>query len=304
MKNLPCKDGIIYNSMKHHRIKLMWRIILLAAVLMAYFLLNRAYILNVICGSSVLNSERFVREAEMFTVTHDTSATSDISHIIRSYSVKSGSYWQDNKYEFDVSLSDVKETPISYTTRNTSDNYSETDGKGVLSANLYTAKLSGINVIVLAYPHQKIADGVNIDSIFTEIPPVINADIASLGAYEGKEFYKYMLDTRGLEMGSERFDITFCLILLLLILYLLVKLCIYFINPYFTPTYRALDKYGDVDTVIQDIEAQLKEKGITKLKGRRPHFTDDWIVAEDSFKLKILRNHAKMQDNSRYGSKF
>lgn len=304
MKNIPCTDGIIYNSMKRHRIKLMWRIIVLALVLLTYFLLNRAYILNVIFGSIKLDGVRFVKEAKTYTVLYDEAMVSDASHIIRSYSVKSSSYWQDDKYEFSVPLSDVAETPISYTTRNTGDNYSKTDDKGVLSAKLYTAKVEGINVIVLSYPHQDVLNFESIDGIFTEIPPVIAADFASLGAYEGQEFCKYMLDTRGLEMGSERFDITVSLMLLLLILYLSVKLCIYYINPYFTPTYRALDKYGDVDTVIQDIEAQLKAKGILKIKGRKSYHTDDWIVSEDSFKLKILRNHAKPQDSSRYGSKF
>lgn len=303
MKNIPCTDGIIYNSMKRHRIKLMWRIIVLALVLFAYFILNKAYILNVIFGSTELDGERFMQEAQTYTVMYDASAASDASHIIRSYSVKSSSYWQDDKYEFSIPLADAAETPISYTMRNTGDNYSKTDDGDILSAKLYTARVEGINVLVLSYPHQDVLNYESIDGIFTEIPPVIAADFASLGAYEGEEFYKYMLDTRGIEMGSERFDITLSLMLLLLILYLLVKLCIYFVNPYFTPTLRALDKYGDVDTVIQDIEAQLKAKGISKIKGRTPYLTDDWIVSEDSFKLKILRNHAKPQDSSRYGSK-
>ena len=68
--------------------------------------------------------------------------------------------------------------------------------------------------------------------------------------------------------------------------------------------YSLLGYTINVPETIQDIEAQLKVKGISKIKGRTPYLTDDWIVSEDSFKLKILRNHAKPQDNSRYGSKF
>lgn len=304
MKNIPFKNGFIYNSMKRHRTKLACNTLIVALVFAIYFVLNSAYILNVVCGASPLDEALFEKEVQTIEFGEELAAKSDASSSIRTYSVKSESYWQGNKYEFGVNFSDVHELPISYTTQNTSDNYADRENKGILSAKLYYAKLGKTNVIVLAYPHQKIKAGEETAGIFTMMPNIIQTDISLLGTFNGENFCKYIFDTRGIEMGSERFDISFILILALLFLYLLAKLCIYFINPYLTPTYRSLQKYGKLEGVVRDIEAQLQIAGIKKIAKNAPVVTDDWIVSEDSFKLKIIRNHTKPQDNSRYGSRF
>lgn len=303
MKNIPFKDGFIYNAMTRHRIKHLARTLIVFAVLFMYAFSQRAYIGNVIFGSSEFDAPRFEKETETIEINKELASKSDGSHIIRSYAVKSGSYWQDQKYEFDVCFSDVEKLPISYTTRNTSTNYGETDSKGVLSAELYAAKVEGINVLVLAYPHQVIKSGETIAGIFTEMSNIIQTDVSLLGSLDGEIFCKYIFDTRSLEMGSEKFDVMLCAILLLILLYLAIKLIIYFVNPYLTPTYKSLGHYGDLETVVADIENQLKLKGIKKITRKRPAVTEDWIVSEDSFKLKIVKNHAKTQDSSRYGSK-
>ena len=303
MKNIPFKDGFIYNAMKRHRIKHIIRTALVFAILFLYVFFNRAYIGNVLFGSSQLDSERFVNEVSKIEINKELAAKSDGSHIIRSYAVKSGSYWQDQKYEFDVSFTDVYKLPITYTTRNTGTNYDETDSKAMLSANLYRGTTEGINVLVLAYPHQEIKDGEAISGIFTEMSNIIRTDAALLGSLEGESFCEFIFDTRGLEMGSEKFDITLSGALLLFLIYLLIKMAIYFINPYLTPTYKSLAHYGDLETVVRDIENQLTIAGVDKITRKKPAVTDDWIVSQDSFKLKIVKNHAKAQDSSRYGSR-
>ena len=104
-------------------------------------------------------------------------------------------------------------------------------------------------------------------------------------------------------MENEGFDLVVCIILLAIILFLSVKIVIQYINPLSTPTYRNLEKYGDLKSICEDVEAQLKEAGITRVKKKRSAITPDWIVSEEPFKLKVAKNHAKPQDSSRYGSK-
>ena len=303
MKNIPFKDGFIYKAMKHHRIKHIIRTALVFAVLVIYAFFNRAYIGNVLFGSSNLNGDRFIKEVSTIEINKELAAKSDGSRIIRSYAVKSGSYWQDQKYEFDVSLTDVFKLPISYTTHNTGTNYDDIDSKAVHSANLYSGKIEGVNVLILAYPHQDIKDGEKITGIFTEMSNIIRTDAALLGSLEGESFCEFIFDVRGLEMGSEKFDIAFSGVLLLFLIYLLIKMAIYFINPYLTPTYKSLAHYGDLETIVRDIENQLKKAGVNEITRKRSAVTDDWLVSEDSFKLKIVKNHTKAQDSSRYGSK-
>lgn len=303
MKNIPCKDGFIYSSMKKHYIKLLCYIVFLFLVLVTYYFGFKPYISNVFFGSVPLDETRFSDDAQMINISSGIETNRNDNLIIKNYSLKTTSYWQDDKYEFDVVLSDVKKTGITYTTRNTSDTFEEGSDE-YLSAILYSAEINGIHTLILAYPHQEITNGSTVTGIFTEFPLVVKADLSSYGTYEDKECFMYMLDTRGVEMESESFDVLFVLVLGLIVLYLLIKFIIYSINPYFTPTYRALDKYGDINSVVEDIEAQLKEAGVTRIKGRKSIYTKDWIVSEDTFKLKVAKNHAKPQDNSRYGSKF
>ena len=104
-------------------------------------------------------------------------------------------------------------------------------------------------------------------------------------------------------MENEGFDIIVCIILLCIFIFLTVKVIIQFVKPLSTPTYRCLSKFGDIKTISDDVEDQLKKEGITSVKKKQPAVTTDWILTEEPFKLKIAKNHAKPQDSSRYGSR-
>ena len=300
MKNILCKDGIVYKSMNRHRIKLLIRIAVILVIFALYFSTCKPYVLNVIMGSSAFDAQRY--SADIAMVAPD-ELKDDGSLVIKNYSLKPTSYWQDGKYEFDVVPGAVEETGITYTTKYTRESHSEADGEGILSAVLTCADINGVNTLILSYPHQEVKQGTVIPGIFTEIPAIIKQDLISSDMADEK-ISPYMLDARGIEMEAERFDMTLCSALLILALYLLVKAIIYYINPLLTPTYRSIDKYGDVNSVVADVENQLKNSQVQKIPKKEAVYTEDWIVSEDSFKLKIVKNHAKPQDNSRYGSKF
>lgn len=295
------KDGIIYKAMNKHRLKNVRYCVTLIVILVAYFLAFKPYITNVLFGASPLDEARFKKDAVIKKLEIQKNADDEIAQNINSRVLKGNSYWQDDVYEFSVNLNGVKETGVNYTTKNTKEG--GTDSEGELSAIVYVAEINGVDTIVLSYPHQEIKDGTVIDGIFAPIPPVVSYDLINKGEFAEKPFYKYMLDTRGLEMEDEGFDIIVCAILLLVIAFLIVKIVIQFMNPLSTPTYKKLSDYGDVKTVSDDVEDQLKKAGITSVKRKRPAITTDWIVTEEPFKLNVAKNHAKPQDSSRYGSR-
>ncbi len=301
MRKISRKDGFLYNAMKKFRVKLGIYCIAAFAIFILYFLLCRPYIINVLTGPSELDDAKFISDAVLVDIADEVMEKND-TRTIRTYALKNTSYWQGDKYEFKLTLSKADKTPISYTNINTSDNYNTNDDK-TISAKLYDAEISGVKVLVLAYPHQKLTVGSKISGIFTEIPNIIKKSFVSIEGQDTDNYYKYMLDTRGIEMESERFDIIIASVLLLLALYLLGKLIVYYINPILTPTYREADKYGNMDTVIYDVEYQLQQKGITKITKNNPAITDDWILTKAGFKYKIEKNYTKPQDSSRYGSK-
>lgn len=301
MRKISHKYGFFYNSMKKYRAKLALYTLGAFVIFAVYFLLCKPYILNVLTGPAKLDLNAFIKDAELIDIADEVMEKNN-TRTIRTYALKNSSYWQGGEYEFDLELSKAHKTPIRYTNENTSDNYNTTDDK-TISAQLYDAEISGVKVLVLAYPHQKLSDNSKISGIFTEIPNIIKKNFASLEGQNTADYYKYMLDTRGIEMESERFDIIVSALLLFLGIFLLGKLIVYYINPLLTPTYREANKYGNMDNVIDDIEFQLNQKGITKITKNNPAITDDWILTKAGFKYKIEKNYTKPQDSSRYGSR-
>ncbi len=301
MKEISHKYGFMYNSMKKFRTKLAFYCVGAFVIFAVYFLLCRPYIMNVLTDPSELDTAKFKNDAELVDIADEVMEKNE-TRTIRTYALKNTSYWQGDEYEFELELTRAKKTPISYTNMNTSDNYKTSDDE-TISAELYDAECSGVKFLVLAYPHQELTDGSKAVGIFTEIPNIIKKNFAELNSQNTADYYKYMLDIRGIEMESERFDIILSGALLLLALFLLIKLIVYYINPLLTPTYREADKYGNMDNVIDDIEYQLKEKGIEKITKNNPAVTEDWILTKAGFKYKIEKNYTKPQDSSRYGSK-
>lgn len=295
------KDGVIYKAMNKHRQKNIRYCLTVLAILIIYFFSCKPYITNTLFGATPLNEAEFKKDAVTRALKVQKNADGEVSQLINSKVLKDDSYWQGDKYEFTVELTDVRQTEITYTTKNTSEN--PEDAKGEKSAVVYLAKIGGIDTIVLAYPEQKIENGTKIDGIFAPIPPVVSYDMLLNNDFADKEFYLYMLDTRGLEMENEGFDIVACIVLLAVLLFLTIKVVIQYVKPLSTPTYRCLSKFGDVKTISDDVEDQLKKKGISLIKRKQSVITEDWILTEEPFKLKVAKNHTKPQDSSRYGSR-
>ena len=297
------KKGLIYKAMDRHRKKNIRYCLTVLAVLVIYFFSFKPYITAAIFGSTPLDTEKFSADASVSKLSVQKNADGEISQVINSKVLKKDSYWQGDSYKFRVKLSDVEKPEIKYTTINTNENESEDNPDPETSAVIYVADIGGIDTIVIAYPHIQIEDRTEVEGIFAPVAPVISYDLINTEGYSDREYFNYVLDTRGIEMENEGFDLVMCIILVAIILFLLVKIVIQYIKPLSTPTYRNLEKYGDLKSVCEDVEAQLTAAGVTRVKKKHPAVTSDWIVSEEPFKLNIVKNHTKPQDSSRYGSR-
>lgn len=288
MKLIPCKDGIIYHYVKKYRRRRLITVLILAVLLFAYAFSVRPYLANAFLGPEVLDAERFASEADMREVGEPFELHRSESTAIESYALKAYSYWQDMDYEFNVTLSAPERTDIIYTTANTDSTAADADME---SAVIYTASIGGVKTLVLAYPHQELKDGDVVCGVFTAPARIIEHDIAKSDAFEADEMIcEFMLDIRGISMESQFADITICIMLLMLILYLTVRLIFQYINPFTSPTYRGIDKYGDLAETVVKIEKQLC-KAVDGKNIKEQIITENWIVSRDTFKLKIVKNH-------------
>ena len=285
---MTCKNGIIHSSMKKHRLKFLLIEILLVAVLIAYFFSNYPYIINKFSDPVQLEISLFGETAPVKDVPKPFELHRNDDVTIPDYALKGGSYWQGKDYEFYLPVKDATPTGTVFTNEITNTG-SEATIEDVSSV-LYTMDIGGVRTLVLTYPETDLEKMDTITGIFTEIPLIVDYYLANSKTFDkDTPVCTYMLDTRGLEMESETFDVVFCIILSLIILFLFVKLIIQFANFKKTPTYAQLEKYGEIEEIEKEIEKELLEVTFSP----KETVTENWILKEDTFRLKIIKNHRK-----------
>lgn len=281
-------DSFVYRSMKKYRIKFLIICASLLLLWILYVVSNSAYILNRIIDHPNLNLTHFAQNTETTPVEEPFELHRNDDLSIKDYALKDSSYWYGNKYEFKVSLPDISLVESIITNETTGTGNEAT--KKEISAKLWLANIGGKNVVVLTYPDFNPEKDTEVTGIFTKIPHIINYQLANAFSEKpGFEICEYMLDTRGVEMESESFDIVFSTVTLLILIFLFIKLSIQFADYHKTPTYRQLEKYGEGDEVVKLIE---NEFGKAQISGKQ-YILENWIITPDTFKLKITRNHIK-----------
>ena len=288
MTNKNREQGVIYGSMVKHRRKFLVIEVVLVLFLIWYAFACSEYIINVFEGAVSFDESLYASETRNIAVGEPFELHRNDNVTINDYALRPDSYWQGNKYEFEVEIEDAKRLPVKFAnkTTQTGDDHEGDD----VSSVLYVAKIGGKDTLVLAYPHTKVEELNVIDGIFVDIPLIIAHEIANNSGFSpDDEISEYMLDTRGLEMESEIFDLTFVAVLLAIVLYLGIKLFLQHKNHLLTPTYRQLAKYGDPEIIEAKIESELKDA----VKDKKQLVCQNWIVSEDTFKLKIVKNHMK-----------
>lgn len=281
-------NTFIYKSMKKYRIKYLIILIVLVVLWGVYVNANSPYIMNRFIDHPKLSESHFSENTENVKVGMPFELHRSDDRTVKDFATRGESYWVGDRYEFKVSLSDVLPIESDITNKMTGTGGKTT--KQDVSAKLWLAKIGDKNVVVMSYPDFDPEKSGDVTGIFTDIPLIVKYQLAQkFGETPDFEVCEYMLDTRGLEMESEGFDLVFSFVTLLVLIYLVVKLAIQFANYRKTPTYKQLEKYGDCDEVEKLIEKELANAVFSD----KQYVCENWLVIPDTFKLKIVRNHKK-----------
>jgi len=276
----------IYKAMKHYRTKFLIIEIILIVVFVCFFTSAFPYVSNIFTGAGAFDESYYSDTIKTIEVGEEFELHRNDEMNIPDFALKGSSHWQDGKYEFIVPLEDVKNIGITYT--NVTTGTGSDENKDDISAVLYLAKIGGKDTLVLAYPHQDLTKLSEVSGIFTSIPKIVRFDVARNENFSKDDRVgEYMLDTRGLEMESEQFDLVFSIVMFALVLFLGIKVIRQYKNYRITPTYRQLEKYGMPDDIASAVCKEME--GREWVKGECQ--TDSWIVKKDIFKLVIIRNY-------------
>ena len=284
------KSGFIYSNMRKFRAKYAVILVIFIIAVILFAANSSEYIIKKIIGSTPLDLEKFATVETQVLPADYTMDVKNEDKKIYNFATPSTSYWQGNRYYFSAVVEDVANVETAFTYRGapvTSE--VDTDADPIMLKATY-AVIGGITVPVITKPNQNILKGDTIEGIFTNHSPLILEQLAKKSGGKDMEICGYTLDTRGIEMGSEHSVCTLVLISIILIIYLLVKLIIYFVNPLKHPIYAQLDKYGEIQYVAEDVDKEIENNITNREKGII--YTTNWIVTKKEFKYQIIKNHA------------
>lgn len=281
------KDSVLYKAMARYRIKFLIINLVLTVMLISYTVAKLPYLKTAWFGETPLKTERFLKETKTITVDRKIElGRKDRRNPDGSY-LKKSSYWQDDKYLFELSLENLQKTDVSYE-GTVSINEEETKIKTIYE--LYVAQIGGRNVAVLAFSGQEVKEKMTGCIVHMQKP--VLAGISELIDEKGElELSEYIIDVRGLEMEAESSDHLFFWIYLAALLLLYIKLLVYFVNPLRTPTYRQLYKYGKTEDIADEIDRQAKLPSARR--NGKDLVLEDFILTKSTMKLAVTKNHTK-----------
>lgn len=276
------KNGYIYKSMMHYRRKFLLVLIITSLVFGWFAFAKIPYLRTSINGSSPLDTERFAEECAIMVIKEKVELGRKDEKTPNDGVYRVNSYWQDGRYLFDIKADSIGEEIATYTREIAIGDKTET----FVAYRVYTATVAGVPVTVLAKGNWD--KSLNMTGHICEIQkPVLAALTKNMQEGETMETGEYTIDLRGLEMDTEETDVVVFWAWLALMILLWLKLIFYYIKPTRTPTYKQLLRYGDIQTVENDINIQA-EGGYTEEKR---FILKDYIIEKSTFKIKILRNH-------------
>ena len=269
--------------MQHYRRKYLVINIVITLLFVAFTVMKFPYIKTGFMGKSPLDIERFSSETGTVVIDELIELGRKDEKIPSNACFRTDSYWQGNNYLFEIKADSVEDTGKVFT---------QTIQNGISASEvvdmyrIYLAEAGGKKVAVLALSREKVTE--NMTGYVTKMSKPIKAALSeTLRAGESLEVCEYIFDIRGVEMDVARTDFASFWLYIALLVFLWAKLIIQYKDPKKTPTYRQLIKYGDIETVEEDVNAQFENAQREKNK----LVLEDYILEKDTFKLKVVRNH-------------
>lgn len=279
------KDNILYKAMKKYRRKFLFINIISLCLLMLFIILKYPYLRTEMRGASELDIDRLLSETDVFVIDELIELDRHESKSPETIFGRSTSYWQDDRYLFEIKADTIEDTGIVYTEK-----ISMSQGKPIEyeSARVYLAKCAGRSFAVIAPPGAELTSPVT--GFLVDRSNVVVSDLSKLlEDGESLTLSEYFIDARDLEMGTSSSDLFIARIWLIIMLLLFIKLAVYYFRPELTPTYRQLRRYGPVLQVADEVCLQAQSDDAVTDGGQI--ITKDFILSDSSFKKTVAKNH-------------
>ncbi len=285
MKNIR-KGDILYKGMKRGRRRFLIINIIVTVLYIMFMSRAMPFVIGKLHGPYEFNSQKFFSSTSDIVIDKVVEMLPREDKAIPSYTFLEYSYQDEVKYRFNVKFDSLEKVFDGIS--------GDTQSVGFESSyrfnSIYLGKIGDKTVPVLWDGSSDPVAGAYVSGIFTQPAKIVVSRISQIVPERGPlNINEYVFDARGIEMETENTDIPFAIMGLALLAFLYIRLIRYYINPYNHPTYKRIEKYGDIDDVVNKIEDQFLNEEV-KRDGTE-YYTTDWIMTKEFFSNKIKINH-------------
>lgn len=279
------KNSFLYKSMTKYRFKFLIINVVLTLLYFAFIAWKMPYIKTEMHGSTPLDEAKFAAQTKNFTISEPFELDRHEEKQPTSIFSRRESYWQGDKYFFEMKISNIRETGAVFKSK-----MSMGQSKAIEyeTAKVYLAECGGKTVAIITNPNDTPKSTVK-GFLVEKSRPVMSELSKNLKDGESLTLCEYFIDARDLEMETSRTDYFLAKALLIVLVLLYVKLGFYFAKPELTPTYRQLRRYGDPAVIANLVNEQLEDE--STVKDGKNTVTRDFIISNSSFKVTVNKNH-------------
>lgn len=287
MKSIK-KGKIIYGGMVRGRRNFLLINLLFTAIVIAYIISSLPYIKARLHGPYDIDIGHFIANTETITIDSEFELHKREEKSINAYAFMETSYCDGDKYRFNTTFDSIEDPDINYT--NTYKDPVTGEEETVVVLSVYLGRVGERSVAIITKGDDVPEANAPIRGVFNTHSRTILSELSKKVSEKGPyTISEYVYDTRNIEVDAENFNVTVSFISLLLLLYFYARLIRYYINPYLHPSYKQIDKYGNIEETINSIEEQFASDDVERRENA--YYTTDWIMTRELFRNKIVINH-------------
>lgn len=291
------KSGVIHRKTKKNTLAMMAWAILAFVLYLWYMSTAYVYLINAYANGKPLDIGKMLSATTVLTIKPQEEAfpTSQYNVTTPPFLQLSELYMDGARYRFKVEIQTYEEVGLGYgLAQDKSLKLYYNSPKSKLVSPDAIQKVAFVTIggerFVALLPRDASVQAGDVVSrvVFSQLPWYLGHDLG-LTDYAGIETRNYICDLRGIVVEDETTDFALIFVFSILFPAFLAYAILCLINPNFHPNYLRIAKFGDVETVCKEIDAEYDDPSNTREK--RKLYTKHYIIEQTLYSTKVMKNH-------------
>jgi len=289
--------GYIFKRTRINTIAMLFWAVFLFVLYILYAVSAFIYVPNAHATGYRLDASDLLSQTELLKIEPQTDPfpTQEYSVMIPPLIQRSELYIDGLKYRFKLTVENYEEVGIGYglnEDKSLKILYGSPTSKLVPPGALQKVAMitiDGVRFVALVPRELNIKSGDTIPyAIFSKLPLYVGHDLG-MTEYAGVEVASYCADFRSIVVEDENIDFFLMVFFTILFPAFLIYTIICLFNPRIHPNYIRIAKFGDVDKVCAEIDAEINAESTYREK--KSVYTKHYIIEHTLYNTRVRKNH-------------